>query len=180
MNQIRFLHNSLAQVTGALLAVLSFACPASPAPKNYSPKSSDETEILSLALKAEVRANAWTQNETTCFSVGNMEPSQKLVKTLQKEGLNVRSAAEWRKRFNCRFEVRLQFVSTDVSQKVRLHVQVVDLRDINNGEGDLALIQRDGEYQLQKTDGNWSISSYEPVKQSPVATDKSGCGASQH
>ena len=37
---------------------------------------------------------------------------------------------------------------------------MVDLREINKGEGDLALLLRDGEYSLKKNDGRWSIQEY--------------------
>jgi hypothetical protein len=78
----------------------------------------------------------------------------------------VRSSAEWTKKFNCGFEVRLSYTKFDLTQSRTVRSQVVDLREINKGQGDLALLQRDGEYLLTKTDGKWSISDYVPKKQS--------------
>jgi hypothetical protein len=89
-----------------------------------------------------------------------MDPSPKLVKTLRQRNLNVCSSAEWPKKFNCGFEVRMQFMSLDTSQSARVHTELADLREINVGEGDLAVRLRNGEYVLRKIDGKWSISEY--------------------
>jgi hypothetical protein len=45
-------------------------------------------------------------------------------------------------------------------QSPRVHGEVVDSRDMNDGEGDLAVLQRTGEYAILKIDGKWSISGY--------------------
>lgn len=37
---------------------------------------------------------------------------------------------------------------------------MVDLREINTGQGDLALLLKDGEYLLKKENAKWSISGY--------------------
>jgi hypothetical protein len=135
------------------------------AEKTYSPKSSNEIEILSLVLRSEVAANKWTKTDLICFSVEQMDPSPKLVRALRRLDLNVCSSAEWSKKFNCGFEVRMQFVSLDTSQDVRVHAEVQDLREINAGEGDIAVWLRDGEYAVRKINGKWSISEYVPSKQ---------------
>jgi len=125
--------------------------------ESYSPSSEDETEILSVVLKAEFHANSWTKNERICFSVKGLDPSPNLVKTLR-QYLNVCSSAEWRKKFNCGFEVRFQYPSFELSQGKNIGVQVVDLREINQGVGDLAVIVRDVQYSLHKSDGKWLVS----------------------
>jgi hypothetical protein len=105
-------------------------------------------------------ANKWAKGELICFSVEGMDPSPNVVKVLRQRGLNVRSSAEWPKKFNCGFEVRMQFTSLDTSQSARVHAEVLDLREINAGEGHIAVRLRDGEYGVRKIDGKWSISGY--------------------
>jgi hypothetical protein len=132
--------------------------------ETYSPSSEDETEILSVVLKAEFQTNHWTKNELICFSVKGLDPSPKLVKTLRQH-LNVCSSAEWREKFDCGFELRIEYPSFDLSQGKNVRVQVLDNREINQGTGDLALILRDVEYSLHKTNGKWLISDCVPAKQ---------------
>ncbi len=144
----------------AFLASMCFAHILISAEKTYSPKSAGETEILSLVLKSEVEPNKWTRKDKICFSVEDMDPSPKLVERLRKQDLNVCSSAEWRKKFNCGFEVRLRFANYDKSQSARVHAEVQDLREINEGVGHIAVQLRNGEYSVRKIDGKWSISEY--------------------
>jgi hypothetical protein len=146
----------------ALSAVMLMICSAlalASDEKTYLPKSEEELEVLSLVLKSEIKANNWPRSNLLCFSVEGLDPSPKLVKALRQRGLNVCSIAEWRQKFNCVFEVRLQVVSPDLSQSVRVHTQVLDLRP------DIAVIERDGEYLVRKNDGVWVVSDYVPAKQ---------------
>jgi hypothetical protein len=164
MNQV---HSSTRAAAAIVLTLLMFSCFAlilNSVERTYSPKSGDEIEILSLVLKSEFEANRWTTRELICFSVEQMNPSPKLVRRLRQENLNVCSSAEWPKKFNCGFEVRMQFVSLGTSQSARVHAEVQDLREINAGEGHIAVLQRDGEYAVRKTDGKWSINDYVPSK----------------
>jgi hypothetical protein len=128
--------------------------------KTYIPRSEEEVGVLSLVVASEIKANKWTKNELICFSVDGLYPSPKLVRSLRQRHLNVRSSAEWTKKFNCGFELQLEYSQLDLSQNIRVRSKVVDLREINNGEGDLALLEREGEYSLQKVDGKWSIKEY--------------------
>jgi tetratricopeptide (TPR) repeat protein len=132
--------------------------------ETYSPRNADEKEILSVLLTAEFQANNWTKNERICFSVKGLDPSPELVKTLRQH-LNVCSLAEWRKKFDCGFEVRIEYPSFDLSQGKDIRVQVLDNREINQGTGDLALIVRDVNYLLHKSDGKWLITDCVPTKQ---------------
>lgn len=132
--------------------------------ETYSPRNADETEILSVLLKAEFQANNWTKNERICFSVKGLDPSPKLVKTLRQH-LNVCSSAEWRKKFDCGFEVRIEYPSFELSQGKDIRVQVVDNREINQGTGDLAVLLRDVDYSLHKSDGKWLVTDCVPTKQ---------------
>jgi hypothetical protein len=109
-------------------------------------------------------ANNWTKKDLICFSVQQMAPSPELVKALRKQNLNVCSSAEWQKKFNCGFEVRMRVVDFDASHSARIRAEVVDYRDINTGEGHLAVLQRTGEYAVRKIDGKWSVSDYAPLK----------------
>jgi hypothetical protein len=131
--------------------------------ETYSPRNADETEILSVLLKAEFQANNWTKNERICFSVKGLDPSPELVKTLRQR-LNVCSSAEWRKKFDCGFEVRFEYPSFDLSQGQNIRVQVVDYREINQGTGDLAVILRDVDYSLHKLKGTWLVTACVPAK----------------
>ncbi len=132
--------------------------------ETYSPRSADETEILSILVKAEFQANNWTKNERICFSVKGLDPSPELVKTLRQH-LNVCSSAEWRKKFDCGFEVRIEYPSFDLWQGKDIRVQVLDNREINQGTGDLAVTLRDVDYSLHKSDGKWLVTDCVPTKQ---------------
>jgi hypothetical protein len=160
MKSVRFAVKSIAPVVTAFLFTVCFAFLLISAEKTYSPKSGDEIEVLSLVLRSEVVANNWTKKDLICFSVQEMAPSPKLVRALRQQNLNVCSSAEWPKKFNCGFEVRMRFANDDTSQSARVRAEVVDYRDINTGEGHLAVLHRTGEYAVRKIDGKWSISGY--------------------
>jgi tetratricopeptide (TPR) repeat protein len=131
--------------------------------ETYSPGSKDETEVLSVVLKSEFQANNWTKKDRICFSVKGLDPSSELVKTLH-EHLNVSSSAEWRKRFDCGFEVRVEYPDFELSQGRDIRVQIIDLREINQGVAHIAVIARDVEYTLHKSDGKWLVSDCVPMK----------------
>jgi hypothetical protein len=147
-------------VVAVFLTSTCFAVISSSTENTYSPKTVGETEVLSLVLKSEVEANKWTKKDMICFSVEGMDPSPKFIKMLRGRDLKVRSSAEWRKKFNCGFEVLLGFVTFDESKSARVHAQVQDLREINEGVGHIAILQREGDYLVQKIDGKWRISEY--------------------
>jgi hypothetical protein len=123
-------------------------------------------DVLYLVVASQIKANNWTKSELICFSVDGLDPSPKLVKSLRRRDLNVRSSGEWAKKFNCGFELQIEYTEFDLSRSIKVRSKVADLREINKGEGDLALLQSDGEYLLTKTDGKWSISDYVPARQS--------------
>jgi hypothetical protein len=131
-----------------------------PTKGNYTAKSEEEVDVLSLVVAAEVTANNWTKNEQICFTVEGSYPSHKLVQSLRRRDLNVFSSADWAKKFNCGFELQLEYTQFDLSNRMKVRAKVVDLREINKGEGDLALLLKDGEYSIQKIDGKWSIGEY--------------------
>jgi hypothetical protein len=164
MNQNRSAIRSAAATVLAFLMPTFFAASLIAGEDTYKPKSGDEIEVLSLVLKSEVVANKWTKSDLICFSVGQMDPSPKLVKALRQQNLNVCSSAEWPKKFNCGFEVHMEFVSLDTSKSARVRSEIADYRDINKGEGDLAVLRRVGVYEIRKIDGEWSISEYVPSK----------------
>jgi hypothetical protein len=115
----------------AFLMITVLAATAISDEKKYTPKRGDEIEVLSQVLRSEVVANKWTKRDLICFSVDQTDPSPKLVKALRQQNLNVCSSAEWPQMFNCGFEVRMQFVSLDVSQSARVRAEVADYREIN-------------------------------------------------
>lgn len=107
-----------------------------------------------------MKANGWKQDDFVCFSVNGLDPSPQLVKSLRRRKLKVRSSAEWTTKFNCGFELQLEYPPLDSSESVKVRSKVVDLPEINTGQGDLALLQNDGEYLLKKENTKWSIGSY--------------------
>lgn len=160
--------------TVSLCAVIVCSAPtADPTEKTYTPKNEEEVQALSLILTSEMKANNWKKNEVICFSINGQDPSPKSVKSLRQRGLNVPSSAEWTKKFNCEFEVQLEYSGFD-SQSVNVRSKVVDLREINGGDGDLALLRRDGEYSLKKKEGRWSIQEY-VAKLPAISTSPTVC-----
>jgi hypothetical protein len=149
---------------GSVLCAVVLLCGSSPNvlanEQTYTPRSEEEVEVLSLVVASEIKANNWAKSDLICFSVDGLDPAAKLVKSLRQRNLNVRSAAEWTKRFNCGFELQLEYTQFDLSRNIKVRTRVVDLREINKGEGDLALLLKDGEYSLQKVDGKWSVNDY--------------------
>ena len=131
-----------------------------PSENTHLPKGEEEVEVLSLIIAAELKANNLTKSELICFSVEGSYPSRELVRSLRQRDLNVRSSAEWSKKFNCGFELQLEYAQVDLSKSMKVRSKVVDLREINTGQGDLALLQKDGEYLLKKENTKWSISGY--------------------
>jgi hypothetical protein len=124
--------------------------------KTYMPKSEEELDVLSLVLTSEIKANNWAKNELICFSVDGLDPSSKLLKALRRRDFNVRSSSEWGKKFNCGFELQLEYTQFDLSGDIKVRSKVVDLREVNKGEAHIAILVKDGEYSLQKVDGQWS------------------------
>lgn len=128
--------------------------------ETYTPRSEEEVEILSLVVASEIKSNDWTKSELVCFSVNGLDPSAALVKSLRQRHPNLRSAAEWRRKFNCGYELELTYTQLDSSQGMKVRSKVLDFRDINSGEAHIVSLLKDGEYSLQKVDGKWSVSSY--------------------
>ena len=140
---------------------------------DYNAKSEEEVDVLSLVVAAEIKANNWPEKEQICFSVEGLYPSHNLVQSLRHRGLNVLSSAEWVKKFNCGFELQLEYTQFDLSNRMKVRAKVADLREINRGEGDLALLLKDGEYSVQRIDGKWSIREY--VEQVAAHLPKGPC-----
>jgi len=156
-------------VTCAILLVLCSMSAALGADKTYQLHDESEAQLISLVLKSEIEANSWTPKELICFSVQGLNPTSDLVKNLRKDDLNVGSLAEWEKRFNCAFEVRLKYEYTTLTtlKSTLVHVEVLDLRDINAGSGHIATTGRTGNYSVVKTDGKWTVKEYIPAKRAP-------------
>jgi hypothetical protein len=158
---------SLFKIVSFLLCLaILITCPAPKVPANpqtYIPKSEEEVDVLALVVAFEVKANGWKQNEFVCFSVNGLDPSPALVEALRHRKLKVRSSAEWTTKFNCGFELQLEYPQLDSSESTKVRSKVVDLREINTGLGDLALLQKDGEYLLKRENTKWSIIDYLPT-----------------
>lgn len=154
----------MAKVSSALtVLLLANACIAGAAnsrEETWSPKTGDETEILALIIKSEIQANQWTNKDLICFMVDNEYPGRKSVKSLRQLGLNVRSSEKWTKKFDCGFEVRLEFLRLEESKSAEVRASAFDLREINRGEGDLALLLREGVYSVRKIDGRWAVTGF--------------------
>jgi hypothetical protein len=164
VSRLHFLSRTKSIVLALIALLICFCASTSSTEKNALP-TDDEEQVVSLVLKSEIKANGWTKKDLVCFSVEGRYPSWTFVKTLRREGLNVCSAAEWPKKFNCGFEVRFQYAPSDSPQIVRLRTLAIDLRGINEGVGDIATTLRDGEYSLRKSAQKWSIADYIPEKQ---------------
>ena len=148
------------KTVASLLVLLCGSVPAVTAnEQTYTARSQEEVEVLSLVVSSEIKNN-WLKSELICFSVNGLDPSAALVKSLRQRHSNLRSAAEWPKKFNCGFELQLEYTEFDLSRDIKVRSKVVDLRDINKGEGHFAILLKDGEYSLQKVDGKWSIRDY--------------------
>lgn len=147
-----------------LFLAFCLTVPAHCAEKIHSPKSTDEIEVLSLVLESEIVANKWTKDDLICFSVDGKDPANKLVTTLRQQGLNVCSPAEWRKKFDCGFQINLNFATSDSPQTARIHAEIADFREINSGDAHFAIRFKDGEYLVRKSEGKWLIASYTPSK----------------
>jgi hypothetical protein len=152
------------KIVASTLSLLVLLCGSVPAvtanEQTYTARSQEEVEVLSLVVSSEIKTNNWAKSELICFSVNGLDPSAALVKTLRQRHSNVRSAAEWPKKFNCGFELQLEYTQFDLSRNIKVRSKVVDLRDINKGVGHIAVLLKDGEYSLQKVDGKWSIRDY--------------------
>ena len=142
--------------------------------KTYAAQNEEAVDVLSLVFAAEVKANGWAKEMVVCFSVNGLDPNPKLVKALRQRGLKVRSSGEWNKKFNCDFELQLELPEVSAPKHTKVRTKVVDLRDINTGQGDLAVLDRDGNYLLEKIDARWSITQYVPLDiHGPIAARKS-------
>jgi hypothetical protein len=144
-----------------LLVLLCYSVPAGTAnEQTYTARNQEEVNVLSLVVSSEIKTNKWSTSELICFSVNGLNPSAALVKSLRQGHSNVRSAAEWPKRFNCGFELQLEYTQFDLSRDIKVRSKVVDLRDINKGEGHIATLLKDGEYSFKRVDGKWSVRDY--------------------
>jgi hypothetical protein len=128
--------------------------------QTYTPHSEEEVEVLSLVVASEIKANNWAKSEVVCVSVNSLDPAAELVRSLRQRNSNVRSSAEWAHKFNCGFELQLEYIQFGLSQRVKVRSKVVDLREINRGTGDLAILLKDGEYSLRRVRGRWSAIGY--------------------
>ena len=126
----------------------------------YTPRSEEEVEVLSLVIGSEIKANNCPKSTLVCFTVDGLDPSAKLMKSLRERYSSVRSSAEWARKFNCGFELQLEYTQFDLSGDIKVRTKVVDLREINKGEGHIAILVKDVEYLLQKVDGKWSTKGY--------------------
>lgn len=141
--------------------------------KTYTVENPEIVDVLSLVFGAEVKANGWTKDMFVCLSINGLDPNPRLVKSLRQRKLKVRSSGEWAKKFNCGFELQLELPEVNAQEPMKVRTKVVDLRDINTGQGDLAILDRDGEYLLAKIDTKWSITEYVPLDiQRPIAARK--------
>jgi hypothetical protein len=144
-----------------LLVLLCYSVPAGTAnEQTYTARNQEEVNVLSLVVSSEIKTNKWSTSELICFSVNGLNPSAALVKSLRQGHSNVRSAAEWPKRFNCGFELQLEYTQFDLSRDIKVRSKVVDLRDINKGEAHIATLMKDGEYSFHRVDGKWSVRDY--------------------
>jgi hypothetical protein len=164
MTSSQAMRKSVHILATAWVVVVCFALTANSAHHVYTPKDPNEVDIFSTVLSAEVKANNWTKRDLICFSVNALDPDKKLVKDIRLHGLNVCSSADWRRSFSCGFQVDFQIIDLALPEAARIRAEVADVREINRGEGDLAILVRKGEYSLHRTEGKWSVAEYVPAK----------------
>jgi hypothetical protein len=128
--------------------------------QDYTPRSQDEVELLSVVVAAEMKANSWPKSELVCISINGQDPSSKLVKALRRLNLNVCRSSDFSKKFNCDFELQLEFSLVEPLKNVDVRSKTLDLRQIKNRQADIATLLKDGEYLLHKVDGKWSVREY--------------------
>ena len=80
--------------------------------------------MLARGLRSEVVADKCSKKDLICFSVEQMNPSQKSVRALRQQNLNLCSAAPWPKGFNGGFDVSEPFISLDASQSAKVPAEV--------------------------------------------------------
>jgi hypothetical protein len=144
----------------ALVLIFLFVFSGKASAQEYVLRSEEEVEILSLVVGAEIKANNWPMPTMVCFTVDGLDPSAKLTKSIRVRYPNVRSSAEWEKKFNCGFELQLEYTHFDLSGNTKVRSKVIDLREINKGTGDIAILVKDGEYCFEKVRGKWSVRGY--------------------
>jgi hypothetical protein len=128
--------------------------------QTYTPRNQDEVELLSVIIATEMKANSWLKSELICVSINGQDPTSELVKSLRQRNLNVCKASEFKKRFNCDFDLQLEYTLVEPLQNAKVRSKIGDLREIKNGEAHFSTLLKDGQYSLQKIDGKWSISGY--------------------
>jgi hypothetical protein len=133
MNKFDTLLRSCASGLAVTLLMISFALNLISGEKTYLSKSEEEVQILSLVLADEIKTNNLAPSGTICFSIGGLDPDPSLVKSIRRRGLKVRGSAEWSKKFNCGFEVQMEYAHFDLSESVKIRSKVMDLREINTG-----------------------------------------------
>jgi hypothetical protein len=69
MSQGRLSIRLVAATILAFLLLSFFAVNLISDERTYTPKSGDETEILSLVLRSEIVANRWTKRALICFAI---------------------------------------------------------------------------------------------------------------
>jgi len=114
---------SLFQIVAAPLCLtILITCPparGAASEQTYIPKSKEEVDVLTLIVASEVKAND-CQNEFVCFSVNGLDPGPQLVKSLRRRKLKVRSSAEWATKFNCGFELQLEYPRLDSPESLKV------------------------------------------------------------
>jgi hypothetical protein len=146
----------------ALIVLCRLGTNATAKELTYVPRSEEEVGILSLIVGSEIKANDWPTSRVVCFTVEGLDPSAKLAKSLRERYSSVRSSAEWKKKFNCTYELQLSYTNFDLSGDIKIRSKVLDLREINTGQAHFAVLVRDGEYSIQKLDGKWITKAYVP------------------
>jgi len=150
----------VASTVSVLVILCGFGLSVTANEREYAPRSNEEVDILSLVVGSEIKANNWPMSTLICFTVDGLDPSAKLTKSLRDRYSSVRSSAEWPKKFNCGYELQLQYTQFDPSGDIKVRSKVIDLREINKGEGHIAILVKDGEYSLQRVGGRWSTKAY--------------------
>jgi hypothetical protein len=145
----------LSVITRAVAVFLLALSPPTLLVADVSLDSTERTEIVSIVLTAEIQANEWKNSEAVCLWFEGRGADSNLVNALRQKHLTVFGEG-----CSCDYAVYISFTKFDAGQ-ASVHSYVLDMRAARSGKTDRALLRRDGEYTLAKTDSKWSVQKYE-------------------
>ncbi len=157
--------NGIRSCTGVLVFVLFSLGTIAAIAQEYKPKTTEEVQVIAAVIRSEVLENKWTDKDVICFSIAGQDPSNELVKALRKQKLVVCSQGEWRRNLACRYAVFfLEPVTLNGSDSAHAKLESVDFQDVNTSSAHFPDRLRNGQYELKRTGGRWSVVAWTPAE----------------